>query len=154
MLPLRMQSVGCTALPSSCSGRQCRRLRLAAPSWSQRSRRCCLLAAIRQAHLQDVEALDQLLTACEAVWTRQQLETEVQREAGRVLLAHTPLGQLVGACMAWLFEGELQVLEVGVAPAHRRQGHARDLLSAMLTRSVQSASRTPAISKAADWLAV
>lgn len=116
-----------------CLARQSCRLQTPAPVL-QGCRRCCRLAAVRQASLLDVEPLAELAIACEAEWTEQQLELELLRDAGRVLLAHTVLGQLAGACIAWLLEGELQVLDLFVAPAHMRQGHARDLLSTMLTR--------------------
>ena len=43
---------------------------------------------------------------------------------------------VVGFAVAWLLQSELEILRVGVAPAERRRGVARDLVRELLSRAV------------------
>ena len=90
--------------------------------------------AVRAACWADVDELAELAQETTEDWPRPALERELRRDGARVLVACTDAGQLAGACIAWHFEEELQLLDLFVGLAHRRQGHAKDLLSVLLDR--------------------
>lgn len=52
-----------------------------------------------------------------------------------------PAGELVGYCIAMAGVAEMHLLNITVAPAFRRQGHARTMLSALVRRCVEAGAK-------------
>ncbi|KAL4434799.1 hypothetical protein ABPG77_005326 [Micractinium sp. CCAP 211/92] len=93
------------------------------------------------------------LTAEGATWSDMQIEAELSRERATVLVVDQGSGA-VGWAVGWAVPGELHIMNVAVHPDHRRRGHARALLAALISlhRDAESAllevrvSNEPALS--------
>ena len=60
-------------------------------------------------------------------------QAELLKEHAVLLVADSD-NQIVGSCIAWLVLDEVQVLDLFVSSAHRREGWGRQLLQGLLTR--------------------
>lgn len=59
------------------------------------------------------------------------MQASMQQQHTLVLLATA--GEVhVGCVIAWLIEDELQILDIAVQPTHRRQGHGKALMEAVM----------------------
>ncbi len=79
----------------------------------------------------EVAALESAVMGTDA-WSENLVADELGRK-DRIwwcALSHTPSGdEVIGYAGGWVVDGELQILKVGVAPAWRRRGIARELLA-------------------------
>jgi ribosomal-protein-alanine N-acetyltransferase len=83
---------------------------------------------IARAEASDVDAMAAIeARAHRHPWTREQLAVELALPHSRVTIARVE-AQVAGYLVAWLVAGELQILNLCVAPEYRRRGLARALL--------------------------
>ena len=61
------------------------------------------------------------------------MQEELTRPQGVFLVAEAGTS-ITGYCIAWMVLEELQIMDVFVCSSHRRQGWARSLMQALLTR--------------------
>ncbi len=76
----------------------------------------------------DVSAVAALEERCFSSWTLGQIETELDRKTGLVLVAASSFGEVQGWCCGFLTGSEAELLKVAVGPQWRRQGIAKGLL--------------------------
>lgn len=90
---------------------------------------------IREASASDLPAVLELERACfgPAAWTAAMFEAELGRVDGAFLVGEAG-GELLGHAVGRATADEGEVLEIGVSPAHRRQGAGVALLEALHTR--------------------
>jgi len=70
-------------------------------------------------------------------WTREQFVHELGNPVSNAYTINIAQGrgeQLAGYVIFWLVHGEAHILDIAVAPEHRRAGVARTLLSAVLDK--------------------
>jgi len=92
--------------------------------------------------LEDVDAVHALeVSAYSFPWTRGNfVDSLVAGHLAEVL--RTADGEIVGYFVALPGADEMHLLNLAVAPAHQRRGHARRLLDALVARSVALGART------------
>jgi len=87
---------------------------------------------LRQADPADLPALTRLeQETLENPWTTEQLAEELARPDSRCLVAEEG-GAVTGYALARLAAGVLELLRIGVSPAHRRRGVGGALLTAVV----------------------
>lgn len=59
------------------------------------------------------------------------MQAELSRERATVLVVDQGAGA-VGWAVGWAVPGELHIMNIAVHPDHRRRGHARALLAALI----------------------
>ena len=88
-------------------------------------------AEIRPAGRDDLDAIEQIERAANPhPWSRASIESSLDDALGVCLVAVDD-GAIAGFVLARAVLDEAEVLEIAVAPAHRRRGLARDLLRAL-----------------------
>lgn len=66
-------------------------------------------------------------------WGIEALQRELANNpVARLYLLESVPGRTLGFCACWLVAGELHINSLAIAPAERRQGHARRLLNEVL----------------------
>lgn len=78
-------------------------------------------------------------------WAREALAAEIERTWARVLVAEDealPGSPVVAFVNYWLVADEIHVLNVATDPEHRRKGHARALIEALLAAARAGGART------------
>jgi ribosomal-protein-alanine N-acetyltransferase len=100
---------------------------------------------LERANPEDVEALAVLEEACHShPWTLDQVRQEVgYGPPGAVLVLRglRPRGQIRAFCVYRFVAGEMHILDVAVAPAVRRRGLARWLLTVSMKMSSRAGAR-------------
>ncbi len=86
---------------------------------------------------------DQILAVEEASftnpWTREMYLAELQhRDVSFIYVARDRQGTVVGFCAFWRVHDELHINNIAVDPAHRREGVASSLLTAVLRDGAQA----------------
>lgn len=85
------------------------------------------IRAMDRADLDQVVGIE--TAGCGFPWTRSMFEEEFRREHSRLRVAVDAPGRAVlGFACFWLLAGEIQILNLGVRPDHRREGIARRLV--------------------------
>ena len=84
--------------------------------------------------LGDCRDLDQASLA--GLWTREQWQQELS-QSDRLCMGLVVDQLLIAVACGWLVVDELQIGAVAVAPDHRRQGHGRRVLMALLQEARQ-----------------
>ncbi len=84
--------------------------------------------------LDDVAALQE--ASFHRGWGVAALRKELTSGAGRLYRLETGTGELVGFCACWIVARELHINSLAIAPAWRRQGHARRLLQAVFREAI------------------
>lgn len=84
----------------------------------------------------DLPALHRLvIQAAHDPLTIEQLQAELDRDHAHVLTARNTDGALVGYVLYWWVADEMEIHDVAVDPAHRRQGIASQLLQQVIERA-------------------
>lgn len=65
---------------------------------------------------------------CPSSWTLEQIEAELDRQTGLVLVAISFTGEVQGWCCGFLVGPDAELLKISVSPQWRRQGIAKALL--------------------------
>lgn len=65
---------------------------------------------------------------CPSSWTLEQIEAELDRQTGQVLVAISFTGEVQGWCCGFLVGPDAELLKISVSPQWRRQGIAKALL--------------------------
>ena len=86
-----------------------------------------------EAQLKQIEAIEQQCFSCP--WTLEQLRSQLSDDRHVFLAAVTENGAVLGYVGMMFVLDEGYISNVAVAPAHRRQGVADDLISALMMRA-------------------
>jgi ribosomal-protein-alanine N-acetyltransferase len=93
--------------------------------------------------MDDLDRLVEIATrAFGHAWNRESLASEIERSWARVLAAEADDGTLVAFANLWVVADEVHVLNVATDPEHRRRGHARALVEAMISAAREVGART------------
>jgi ribosomal-protein-alanine N-acetyltransferase len=107
-----------------------------------------LAVLVRCAVASDVGAVAALEAACFThPWTPSQVREEIERaDPGRVLVLEAPRGAggpaILAYCSYRLVLDEMHIMNVAVAPDHRRQGLGRWLLGFAIRKAARAGART------------
>lgn len=86
---------------------------------------------IREARLEDLDALEQLERECfPQPWTRRLIESELAA-SGRINLVWSDDGLVAGYVLSMQIFEELHINKIGTLPRARRRGVARELMDAV-----------------------
>lgn len=103
------------------------------------------MTRVREATPADLDRLAAIEDACFSnPWARDALAAELERSWARVLVAEDeslPGAPLVAFVNYWLVADEVHVLNVATDPRHRRRGHARALLEALMADARAGSAR-------------
>ncbi|MBI5516099.1 MAG: ribosomal protein S18-alanine N-acetyltransferase [Deltaproteobacteria bacterium] len=93
----------------------------------------CVAPRVRPVTLEDLDQVAALeLESFSNPFARDALASELQRSWARVLGVDAPPHGIVAFVDLWLVADEVHVINVATAARHRRRGHARALLQAVL----------------------
>jgi ribosomal-protein-alanine N-acetyltransferase len=102
-----------------------------------------LVRPVTEADLARVAAIE--LACVSNPWSPEALAAELSLSWARMLIAvddATPEAPVVGFVNYWLVADEVHVLNVATDPAHRRRGHGRALVTAMVAAARAERART------------
>ncbi|MGZ8687226.1 MAG: ribosomal protein S18-alanine N-acetyltransferase, partial [Gaiellaceae bacterium] len=98
--------------------------------------------ALRRLELSDLDALERIeKTSYPTPWSRSMFTSELAKPSSHSLAAVTPAGELVGYLIQSRYVDAWHVMNVAVAPEHRRRGIASALLERLFELTRDDARR-------------
>jgi ribosomal-protein-alanine N-acetyltransferase len=87
---------------------------------------------LRPATADDTPRLVALQSGAASGWNIASYERELSLSFSRVRVLESPQRNVIGAMVYWVVADEIQLLNIAVDPTHRRAGHGRHMLDALL----------------------